>query len=136
MHVSFKDLTGGITDEVALDTPDSGAFDGRLWQRLFSYFKEGYLMGCGNPKPHAGNFQVVSGIVQGHAYAILDLREAGDIKLIQLRNPWSEQLTPAIQALTHTHTCAYSATQRAEFSLCGLLFDASCVLYMCAQGRG
>jgi hypothetical protein len=65
VHASFKDLTGGITDEVALDAPDSGAFDGRLWQRLFSYYKEGYLMGCGNPKPSAGNFTAVNGIIQG-----------------------------------------------------------------------
>lgn len=41
VHVSFKDLTGGITDEVALDSADSGAFDGRLWARIFTYFKEG-----------------------------------------------------------------------------------------------
>jgi len=107
VHQSLKDLTGGITDEVALDTPDSGAFDGRLWGRTFAYYKEGYLMGCGNPKPHAGNFQVVSGIVQGHAYAILDLREIGDIKLIQLRNPWSHHTHARAhkhaQACTHAH---------------------------------
>jgi hypothetical protein len=88
VHSSFKDLTGGITDEVALDSPDSGAFDGRLWQRVFTFHKLGYLMGCGNPKPTSGNFDKVSGIVQGHAYAILDLREIGDLKLIRLRNPW------------------------------------------------
>jgi hypothetical protein len=70
VHVSFKDLTGGITDEIALDTADSGAFDGRLWQRMMSYHTSGYLMGCGNPKPNAGNFTVVNGIVQGHAYAV------------------------------------------------------------------
>ena len=69
VHASFKDLTGGITDEVALDAPDSGAFDGRLWQRLFSFHKEGYLMGCGNPKPSAGNFTAVNGIIQGQSQA-------------------------------------------------------------------
>jgi len=90
VHASFKDLTGGITDEVALDAPDSGAFDGRLWQRIYTFHQSGYLMGCGNPKPSSGNFQVVSGIVQGHAYAILHLMEIGDLKLIRLRNPWGE----------------------------------------------
>jgi len=90
VHASFKDLTGGITDEVALDSADSGAFDGRLWARLYSYFKQDYLLGCGNPKPSAGNFEMVNGIVQGHAYALLDMREIGDIKLIKLRNPWGE----------------------------------------------
>ena len=89
VHVSFKDLTGGITDEVALDAPDSGAYDGRLWQKLFTFYNQGYLMGCGNPKPNAGNFTAVNGIIQGHAYAILHLIEVEGNKLIKLRNPWS-----------------------------------------------
>jgi hypothetical protein len=73
----------------------------------------GYLMGCGNPKSSARQFDVVDGIVQGHAYAILDVREVAffiptthhiiitcglcsllakveGVKLIKLRNPWGE----------------------------------------------
>ena len=181
MHVSFKDLTGGITDEVALDSADSGAFDGRLWARIFTYFKEGYLMVRSNSssgatrgrrmalegrteqragteqravasraqvicvtRPHRPShcsvfdffravairsrtqetssrcrescrdmvstltathdrthegftraahisvFSVVFPLFLCAAYAILDLKEVGDIKLIQLRNPWGE----------------------------------------------
>ena len=31
-----------------------------------------------------------AGIVFGHAYSILDLKSAGNIKLLQIRNPWGQ----------------------------------------------
>lgn len=87
VHESLKDLTGGAADEVSLE---NNKFIEVLWKQLSTYHKEGYLMGCGNPKPHSGNFEVSNGIVQGHAYAILNLKEAEGIRLIQLRNPWGD----------------------------------------------
>ena len=32
-----------------------------------------------------------SGLVPGHAYALLDLREANGLKFVKLKNPWSER---------------------------------------------
>lgn len=52
VHESFKDLTGGASDEMALDNDKQAVYDGRLWKKLAAYHKEGYLMGCGNPKVH------------------------------------------------------------------------------------
>lgn len=47
-------------------------------------------MGAGSP---SGSDTDVSplGIVQGHAYSILDTAEIDGVKLIQLRNPWGDE---------------------------------------------
>ena len=62
---------------------------GALWKKLVEYRDAGYLMGCGTP---AGTDSVEhaspTGIVQGHAYSLLDLQEVDDVKLVRARNPW------------------------------------------------
>jgi hypothetical protein len=56
---------------------------------LVSWNNKNYLMGVGSP---SGSDSDVSnlGIVQGHAYSILDIAEIDGFKLIQLRNPWGD----------------------------------------------
>lgn len=48
------------------------------------------MIGAGSP---AGSDTDTSemGIVQGHAYSVLDVYEVEGNKLIQLRNPWGEE---------------------------------------------
>jgi Calpain family cysteine protease len=48
-------------------------------------------MGAGSP---AGSDTDVSpmGIVQGHAYSLLDACEIDSVKLVQLRNPWGNEV--------------------------------------------
>lgn len=61
-----------------------------MWQKLLFWSRSNYLMGAGSP---AGSDADVSelGIVQGHAYSVLDVFEIEGNKLIQLRNPWGEE---------------------------------------------
>ena len=48
----------------------------------------GYLLAAGSP-PNAQGDSVASkrGIVQGHAYSILDTKEVDEYRLIKLKNP-------------------------------------------------
>lgn len=82
MHESFKDLTGGLADELKTESLQ--------WSTLLTYHRQGYLLGCGNPKAGSGHFTEVQGIVQGHAYSILQVREVQGHRLLQLRNPWGD----------------------------------------------
>lgn len=49
-----------------------------------------YLMGAGSPQGSDADVSPL-GIVQGHAYSILDVMEIEGTKLIQLRNPWGDE---------------------------------------------
>ena len=48
-----------------------------------------YLMGAGS---NSGSDKDISslGIVQGHAYSILDAMEIDGVQILQLRNPWGD----------------------------------------------
>lgn len=95
LYGSFKFIVGGQIDEALSDitngAPMSLPFDeadvkkmfdsGELWQRLTFWINNGYLMGCSSP---AGKDTDTSdlGIVQGHAYSVLDAIEVEGNKLL------------------------------------------------------
>ena len=54
---------------------------------MVQFKKCGYLMGAGSPENAKGDTVDVEGIVQGHAYLIIDVRDLDGNKLIKLRNP-------------------------------------------------
>jgi hypothetical protein len=70
-----------------------------LWSELLGLKEEGSLLGCSNAID-ATQHSSASGLLSGHAYAILDMREGHadatadfdqiDVKLIKLRNPWGQ----------------------------------------------
>ncbi|KAL9647931.1 hypothetical protein ABK040_008202 [Willaertia magna] len=62
----------------------------RLWDKLVLYNKENVLMGSSISSSRGEQQDEAKGIVAGHAYAILDVKETSDkkYKLIKLRNPW------------------------------------------------
>ena len=68
-------MTGGASQEIELDAPETQAAtkSGKLWAELSTHLSQGYLMGAGSP-PGSDTSWDEHGIVQGHAYAILDWR--------------------------------------------------------------
>lgn len=94
VHNALCDFVPRSVGEMISMTDDKVKADirsGALWEKLKSYVQLGYLLGAGSP---SGSDSDVSGqgIVQGHAYSLLDAREESDArgshKLVQLRNPW------------------------------------------------
>jgi Calpain family cysteine protease len=95
VHDSLRDLTGGYAQQISLSGTGAQQLSkvtGSLWQRLLSFKKAGHLMGCGNPRGANTETEAnQNGIVPGHAYAVLDIREVDDHRLLQLRNPWGDE---------------------------------------------
>eukprot|EP00743_Colponemidia_sp_Colp-15_P010872 GILK01012038.1.p1 GENE.GILK01012038.1~~GILK01012038.1.p1 ORF type:complete len:1948 (-),score=270.98 GILK01012038.1:81-5924(-) len=88
---ALVDLTGGASEHISFDDAyvREEIANGFLWKRLLRYYEMGYLLGCGS---HAGSDANVSqrGIVENHAYAVLEVRQVYEYRLIQLRNPWGQ----------------------------------------------
>ena len=61
-----------------------------LWEKLVFWTNKNYLLGAGSPSGSDTDISPL-GIVQGHAYSILDVCEIEGTKLIQLRNPWGDE---------------------------------------------
>ena len=77
----IEDITGGVG--VVLN-PEDIMDKERFWREQLSQVNIKYLFGGGSrPSP-------TKGFVGGHAYAVLQAWEEGDLKLLKLRNPWGD----------------------------------------------
>ncbi|KAF2724260.1 cysteine proteinase [Polychaeton citri CBS 116435] len=77
----IEDLTGGVG--VVINPEDIMDKD-RFWRDQLMQVNRKYLFGGGSK--HTST----KGFVGGHAYAVLQAWEEGDLKLLKLRNPWGE----------------------------------------------
>ena len=86
VQLALADLTGGAPQELKLEEHRENIET--FWTKLLHMNKENYYMGVGSPEHEHGDRAVsASGIVQGHAYALLDIADISQDRLIQLRNP-------------------------------------------------
>ena len=86
VNYALSDLTDGYPEEIKLSVAQKNLDS--LWETLMSYTKQGYLLGAGSPENPMGDAAISpEGIIQGHAYAILDVKEFEGERLLQLRNP-------------------------------------------------
>ena len=118
VHDALVDLTGGVSETIEIGGDDAPVRAG-LWERLLSYHEAGHLLGAGSP-PGDDADTSPGGIVQGHAYALLQLRDVEGHRLLQLSNPWGGALpvaavgawspwwTPRLtQTVSYTHLRAH-----------------------------
>ncbi|KAK9692429.1 hypothetical protein RND81_09G263800 [Saponaria officinalis] len=90
---ALVDLTGGAGEEIDMRSAQAqiDLASGRLWSQLLRFKQEGFLLGAGSPSGSDVHVSA-SGIVQGHAYSILQVREIDSHKLVQIRNPWANEV--------------------------------------------
>ncbi|XXG56429.1 hypothetical protein AAC387_Pa03g3838 [Persea americana] len=90
---ALVDLTGGAGEEIDMRSAQAqiDLASGRLWSQLLRFKQEGFLLGAGSPSGSDVHISS-SGIVQGHAYSLLQVREVDGHKLVQVRNPWANEV--------------------------------------------
>ncbi|KAK9123371.1 hypothetical protein Sjap_012973 [Stephania japonica] len=90
---ALVDLTGGAGEEIDIRSRETqlDLASGRLWSQLLRFKQEGFLLGAGSPSGSDVHISS-SGIVQGHAYSLLQVREVDGHKLVQIRNPWANEV--------------------------------------------
>eukprot|EP00697_Spironema_sp_BW2_P001381 gnl/Spiro4/11844_TR6248_c0_g1_i1.p1 gnl/Spiro4/11844_TR6248_c0_g1~~gnl/Spiro4/11844_TR6248_c0_g1_i1.p1 ORF type:complete len:668 (-),score=152.08 gnl/Spiro4/11844_TR6248_c0_g1_i1:54-1985(-) len=89
---ALVDLTGGTADKLFFGPRDENhnvVVDGSLWDVLARATSDGVLLGCASSQ--GGSEEPNSlGILSGHAYSILEVREACGARLLRIRNPWGD----------------------------------------------
>ncbi|XP_042517382.1 calpain-type cysteine protease DEK1-like [Macadamia integrifolia] len=90
---ALVDLTGGAGEEIDMRSAQAqiDLASGRLWSQLLRFKQEGFLLGAGSPSGSDVHISS-SGIVQGHAYSLLQVKEVDGHKLVQIRNPWANEV--------------------------------------------
>jgi hypothetical protein len=80
----IEDLTGGVTTELlSTDILDKEKF----WKEELMKVNQEFLFGCGQMGGKYGNR---NGILERHAYSIMEAREINGQRLVKLRNPWGK----------------------------------------------
>ena len=86
VQYALSDMTGGVSEQIELKTIKSNVPS--FWDKLKSLVSQGALLWAGSPENAFGDRAIIEfGIVQGHAYAVLQIDKFDNVKLIQLRNP-------------------------------------------------
>ena len=91
VHIALSEMTGGFPSEITLEVYREKDLN-ELYHTIDKYNNNGYLLGAGTPENPQGDKAISEdGIVQGHAYQILDVRNLDGNKLIRFRNPHGKQ---------------------------------------------
>jgi hypothetical protein len=90
-HYALADLTGGLADKWSLEEMKEEIASGVLWAKLQKLIENKHLVACGS---HSGSDTTRNkdGIVLGHAFSVLDAKDANDgrgnaLQMVKVRNP-------------------------------------------------
>lgn len=92
-------LTGWIPEQVFLHQEDTTGE--QLWKRLFKAFHYGDVLLTIGTGELTEREQTELGLVSGHDYAILDMRESRGRRQMLVKNPWAGPNTTRALARTH-----------------------------------
>lgn len=91
----MQDLTGCPVEHFNMDDDAIKAEikSGEWWKKLLAWGKADLIMAAGTSgedhcTQHGVDPKDGPGLVSGHAYTIIDVKEAGGVKLLNIRNPW------------------------------------------------
>uniref|UniRef100_A0A0X3PF53 Calpain-7 n=2 Tax=Schistocephalus solidus TaxID=70667 RepID=A0A0X3PF53_SCHSO len=88
-NIDLHALTGWIPERVPIK-PSTGIFNAdREFRRLASRFHQGHCLVTVATGILSPSDESRSGLVPTHAYALLDMQEVGNTRLLLLKNPWS-----------------------------------------------
>ncbi|VDK80441.1 unnamed protein product [Dibothriocephalus latus] len=88
-NIDLHALTGWIPERIPIK-PSTGFFNAdREFRRLASRFHQGHCLVTVATGVLSPSDETRSGLVPTHAYALLDMQEVGNIRLLLLKNPWS-----------------------------------------------
>lgn len=101
--IDLHALTGWIPEQVFFeeDSPrksgnqdapaDFRQSENRTWERILSAHKFGDCLITISTGPLSPEEEEQTGLVGGHAYAVLNVQSAGILRMLQVRNPWARQ---------------------------------------------
>lgn len=83
---ALKDLTGAPTE---YDLFDEDTDEKEVWEKIQYCDKESYIMVCGSRGSDERRTEF--GIIQGHAYTIINAHLIRGEKVLEMRNPWGDE---------------------------------------------
>ncbi|KPI89488.1 calpain protease-like protein [Leptomonas seymouri] len=90
--VSYNDLyklSGWLPDSTLFGKPE---FDEEFqWTRLYQNFKSGAVLFTVSTPPDMPPADAQLGLATSHAYAVLDMQQISEERVLLLRNPWGKQ---------------------------------------------
>lgn len=89
-------MTGGLSEQVELQGKGDKKDPAALWQTIYSYLQQKFLLSTVNSVEERGfkdAEQGQQGVLENHYYTIIDMRDypKDNLKLVRLRNPWGNE---------------------------------------------
>ncbi|VDD76171.1 unnamed protein product [Mesocestoides corti] len=89
-NIDLHALTGWIPERVSIKSNGSDDFDAdREFRRLATRFHQGHCLVTVATGVLTPEIEQRSGLVPTHAYALLDMQQVNNTRLLLLKNPWS-----------------------------------------------